>query len=69
MNKIFNPDCDIAVTTNMDMFKGEDMVEIETDGYGKIYFEFLYPFAYPFLFSFDGLRIPIQKGTYSGAKP
>ena len=37
-------------------------------GYGKIYFEFLYPFAYPFLFSFDGLRIPIQKGTYSGAK-
>lgn len=36
---------------------------------GKIYFEFLYPFAYPFLFSFDGLRIPSQKGTFSEAKP
>lgn len=38
-------------------------------GCGKIYFEFLYPFAYPSLFSFDGLRIPSQKGTFSGAKP
>lgn len=37
MDKIFNPDCGAIVTTNMDMFKGEDMVEIETDGYGKIY--------------------------------
>ena len=37
MDKIFNPDCGAIVTTNMDMFKGEDMVEIVTDGYGKIY--------------------------------
>lgn len=37
MNKIFNPDYGTTAATNMDMFKGEDMIEIVTDGYGKIY--------------------------------
>ena len=37
MNNIFNPDCGTTAATNMDMFKGEDMIEIVTDGYGKIY--------------------------------
>ena len=39
MDKIFNPDCDIAVTTNMDMFKGEDMIEIESNFYQLKQFE------------------------------
>ena len=37
MNKILNPNYGITAATNIDMFKGEDMVEIVTDGYGKIY--------------------------------
>ena len=37
MNKILNPNYGITDATNIDMFKGEDMVEIVTDGYGKIY--------------------------------
>lgn len=37
MNKILNPDYGTTAATNMDMFKGEDMIEIVTDGYGKIY--------------------------------
>ena len=37
MNKILNPNYGITDATNIDMFKGDDMVEIVTDGYGKIY--------------------------------
>ena len=37
MNKILNPNYGTTAATNMDMFKGEDMIEIVTDGYGKIY--------------------------------
>ena len=37
MNKILNPNYGITDATNIDMFKGDDMVEIVTDGYGKVY--------------------------------